>query len=135
MSLDQVKDIIADAGMAYLATDDNGQPRVRPMMALWSDDNTILTSTFAVARKMKQIQENPKVEACFVNKRLDHCRIEGRIAISDDKPKKKMLFMKVPILRQFFPSSDDPNFVLLEIKPSKIEMMMIGQRGYTEVQL
>ena len=135
MSLEQVKEIINDAGMMFVATEDNDQPRVRPMMSILTDSNTILTSTFKPARKMAQIKNNPKVEVCFVDKKLDHCRIEGAIAISQDKPKKEFLFNNVPILRQFFASSDDPNFILLEITPSRIEMMMIGERGYTDVPL
>lgn len=135
MSIESVREIINDAGMAFVATQDGNQPRVRPMMSILTDDNKILTSTFQQARKLKQIKNNPKIELCFVDKKLNHCRIEGLISISEDKSKKEYLFNKQPILRQFFQSSDDPNFVLLEIKPSRIEMMMIGERGYTPVNL
>lgn len=133
MSLEKVREIINDAGMVFVATQDKDQPRVRPMMSIFTDDNTILTSTFKQARKINQIKNNPKTELCFVDKKLNHCRIEGKISISEDKSKKEFLFNRLPILRQFFQSSDDSNFILLEIKPQKIEMMMIGERGYTPV--
>lgn len=135
MSIEKAREIINDAGMAFVATQDGNQPRVRPMMSILTDDNKILTSTFKQARKITQIKNNPKAELCFVDKKLNHCRIEGTISISEDKSKRKFLFGKQPILRQFFQSSDDPNFVLLEITPSRIEMMAIGERSYTALNL
>ena len=133
MSLEKVKEIINDAGMAFVATCQKDQPRVRPMMSILTDDNKILTSTFKQARKLEQIKNNSKVELCFVDKKLNHCRITGEISTSEDELKKNLLFNKQPILRQFFSSSQDPNFTLLEITPLKIEMMIIGERGYTQV--
>jgi len=135
MSLDVVKQMVLDAGVGYLATCDGDQPRVRAMMPILRDDGTLLAATFPNTKKVGQITKNPKVEICFVDRKLSHCRIEGEAVISQDKALKEELWNKQMMLRQFFSGSDDPKFVLILIKPTKIMMMNIGDRDYAEVKI
>lgn len=135
MSLDIIKQMVLDAGMGYLATCEADQPRVRAMMPIVRDDGKLLMATFPQTKKVGQIAKNPKVEMCFVDRKLSHCRIEGKAAASADKALKEELWDKQPMLRQFFAGPEDPNFILIVISPSKIRMMNIGERDYTEVKI
>lgn len=135
MTLDDINQMILDAGMGYLATCDGDQPRVRAMMPVLSDSGTLLAATFPDTRKIGQIARNSKVEFCFVDRKLSHCRIEGKAEISQDVSLKEELWNKQMMLRQFFQGPQDPSYVLIVIKPSRISMMNIGDKGYTEVPL
>jgi len=127
--------MVLDAGMGYLATCDGDQPRVRAMMPILRDDGTILAATFPQTQKIQQIKKNPKFEMCFVDRKLSHCRFEGKAAISDEEALKEELWAKQMMLRQFFSGSGDPGFVLIVFKPTRVTMMDVGAKAYTEVKL
>lgn len=135
MSLDKVNEMILDAGMGYMATCDGDQPRVRAMMPVLSEGGKLLAATFPGMKKLEQIAKNPKVEFCFVDRKLAHCRIEGKAVVSKEESLKEEIWNKQMMLRQFFQGPQDPNFILLVITPVKISMMNIGDKGYTEVPL
>jgi general stress protein 26 len=134
MSIETIKQMVLDAGMGYLATCEGDQPRVRAMMPILRDDGTLLAATFPWTQKVGQLGKNPKVEICFVDRKLSHCRIEGRAQISPDKALKEELWEDQLMLRQFFTGVDDPNFILIVLSPTKIRMMNIGEKDYTEVK-
>ncbi len=134
MSIETIKQMVLDAGMGYLATCEGDQPRVRAMMPVLRDDGTLLAATFPWTQKVSQLGKNPKVEICFVDRKLSHCRIEGRAAVSSDKALKERLWEDQLMLRQFFTGVDDPDFVLIVLSPTRIRMMNIGEKDYTEVK-
>ncbi len=135
MSLEIIKQMVLDAGMGYLATCDGDQPRVRTMMPIMRDDGKLLMATSPGTKKIGQIQKNPKVEICFVDRKLSHCRIEGKAVVSTDAALKEELWNKQMMLRQFFSGPGDANFVLIVLAPTKIGMMNIGEKDYTEVKI
>lgn len=135
MSLEIVKQMVLDAGMGYLATCDGDQPRVRTMMPIIRDDGKLLMATSPGTKKIGQIQKNPKAEICFVDRKLSHCRIEGKAAVSTEAALKEELWNKQMMLRQFFSGPADANFVLIVLTPTKIGMMNIGDKDYTEVKV
>jgi general stress protein 26 len=135
MSLEVIQQMVLDAGMGYLATCDGDQPRVRAMMPILRDDGKLLMATFPQTKKVGEITKNAKIEICFVDRKLAHCRFEGKAVISQDKTLKEELWDKQGMLRQFFAGPEDPNFVLIVIAPTKIRRMNIGDRDYTEVKL
>ncbi len=135
MSMETIRQLILDAGMGYLATCDGDQPRVRAMMPILRDDGKLLAATFPHTKKIAQIAKNPKVELLFVDRKLSHCRIEGKAVVSQDETLKEELWNKQMMLRQFFQGPQDPNFILIVITPVKISMMNIGDRGYADVKI
>lgn len=135
MSLDVIRQMVLDSGMGYLATCEADQPRVRAMMPIFKDDGRLLAATFPHTKKVGQIAKNPKIEICFVDRKLSHCRIEGRAVVSTDKALKDELWNKQMMLRQFFSGVEDPNFILIVITPTKIGMMNIGDKEYTNIEI
>jgi len=133
MSKDVVRQMVVDAGMGYLATCEGEQPRVRAMMPILRADGTMLAATFPHTRKIQQIRKNPRFEMCFVDRKLSHCRFEGKAAVSDEMALKEELWNKQMMLRQFFSGPQDPGFVLIVFTPTRVAMMDIGQKGYAEV--
>lgn len=135
MSLDIVRQLVLDAGMGYFATCQDAQPRVRAMMPVIRDDGKLLMATHPNTEKIAQIKNNSKIEICFVDRKLSHCRYEGKAKICDDLALKEELWNKQMMLRQFFSGPQDPAFVLILVEPSKIRIMNIGDKAYTEVKI
>jgi uncharacterized pyridoxamine 5'-phosphate oxidase family protein len=133
MSYDEVKGIIKEAGLGYLATVEGSAPRVRPLMPALFGDGTLLAATAKGTPKLAQIEKNKNFEICFIDNRLAQVRIQGKASVSDDLKKKEWLSNAVPMLRSYFPTPDDPNFVLLVLKPEKILLIHAGEQEYTEV--
>jgi general stress protein 26 len=128
MTRDEAIDIIRDAGFGYLSTTDGDQPHVRPMMPYLNEDNELLLALLPRSRTIEHIQKNPKVELCFVDRKMSYCRISGKAAISSDSEKKSQVWSGVPMLRQYFAGPQDPNFHLVVIKIEKIEAMTPHQK-------
>ncbi len=128
MSKDDVIDLIRDAGFGMLATSENGQPHVRPMMPYYTENGELLIALLSRSRTIAEVQKNPLVEICYVDRKMWYCRISGKAILTESKSKKEILWENIPMLRQYFGSIDDSNFNLLEVKISKVEIMTPHQK-------
>ncbi|OGX39640.1 MAG: hypothetical protein A3G91_02740 [Omnitrophica WOR_2 bacterium RIFCSPLOWO2_12_FULL_50_9] len=129
MNREEVTDLIKDAGFGYLATTEGSQPRVRPMMPyLTEDGRELLVALLGRSRSIAQIKQNPKVEFCFVDRKMCYCRIVGKAKITGDAVKKAILWDNIPMLKQYFAGPQDQNFVLAEVTIESVEAMTPHQR-------
>ncbi len=135
MGMDEVKQMIKDAGLGYMATVDGNEPRVRPLMPAVFNDGTILAATGKGSPKLAQLEKNNHYEICFIDKKLSQVRIRGVVSFSEDIKKKEWLANAVPMLRSYFPTADDPNYVLMVLKPEKVFLIHVGEADYTQVPL
>ncbi len=121
-------DLIKDAGFGCLATLEGNQPRVRPMMPHLADDGKLLLAVLSHSRTIQHINENPRVEMCYIDRKMCFCRLTGTAIISEDLEKKEIVWNNIPMLRNYFSSPQDKNFVLLEIDSNSIESMTPTQK-------
>jgi len=128
MNKEEVVDLIRDAGFCLLATEEDKQPRVRPMMPYLTDDNQLLLALLGRSRTIAHIKENPLVELCFVDRKMWYCRIAGKATICEDLEKKQILWDNIPMLKQYFGGVEDPNFHLAEIEIKEVEAMTPHQK-------
>ncbi len=135
MNRDEAIDIIRDAGFGFLATTEGNQPHVRPMMPYYTEDGLLLVALLGRSRTISEIQKNPLVEVCYVDRKMWYCRVTGKAKLSEDQSKKEILWDNIPMLRQYFGGADDPNFKLLEIEILKAEGMTPHQKQPETVQL
>lgn len=135
MSLDTVRQLIAEAGYATMATSIDGQPRVRPMAFVMLDDGRLWSSTYCSSGKYEELKENPRVELCFVGKKRVHLRISGIADVTGDEKKKAELLRCNPKVGKHFSGGDDPNFVHIEVVPTDIRYKEHGFCEYTVVEL
>lgn len=110
---------------AYLATVDGDQPRIRPVSPIVEDDMTTWITTFRTSRKVRQIQENPKMCLSFVEQPDGDkaVTIIGKAEITDDSEIKKRVWDLATFdLFQFFPEGPrSDEYCVLKIAVSKIE--------------
>jgi general stress protein 26 len=107
----------------FLATDDSGHPRVRPV-TLISFENRLWIATDTGSAKVKQINKNPKMEFSFAFKEKDQdccLRVLGVAKIVKDRVIKTKLAACLPFFKEHWRNPDDPNYTLLEIHPREVE--------------
>jgi uncharacterized pyridoxamine 5'-phosphate oxidase family protein len=75
-------DLVRDAGYGILATIEDNQPKVRPMMPYLDEDGHLLIAVLPNSRTIQQIQKNSKVEMCFVDRKMNFARVSGNAQIS-----------------------------------------------------
>lgn len=109
--MQKVYEFLKKAGTYYLATDDNGQPRVRPFGTVNVFDGKLYIQTGKKKPVSKQIAANPKVEICAFTDGT-WVRVEGELAEDDRTEAKKAMLDAYPSLRRMYDENDANTQVL-----------------------
>ncbi len=129
MTRQDVIDLIKDAGFGVLCTTEGHQPKARPMMPYLDEDGNFLLAVLSHSRTISQVKANPKIEFCFIDRKMSFARISGLAKVSNDMEKKEKVWNYIPMLRQYFSGTQDANFVLLEIETTQVEAMTPYQKA------
>ena len=109
--IEKVYAFLNEAGTYYLATDDNGQPRVRPFGTVLLYGGKLYIQTGKVKPVSKQLSANPKAEICaFMNGQW--LRVSGELVNDDDRAVKVAMLDKYPGLKGMYDADDDNTQVL-----------------------
>ncbi len=135
MSRERVREIIANSGFATLATCVDGQPRVRPMKFVVTDDFKFWCSTVNISGKVKELKQNERVEICWVDGDGNQVRVTGIVDISGGVEKKRKLFELHPGMRGLFKDEYDPKLVHVEVLPTRVRWKPKCFCEYNEVKL
>ena len=92
-----VKDCVTFATqnpVCFLATADGDQPRVRPVLLFFANEEGFYFVLLSPKDMFKQLKTNPKVEVCFYNSAADlslakSMRITGRMEVVQDAELRK----------------------------------------------
>lgn len=118
-----------------LATVDGDQPRARPITATWTDGYTVYFANLKRFHKTAEIEGNPKVELCFLDKGDDQVRITGIAERVTDRATQEEAFTRDALLRQYLRSPDNPEFVLYRVRPTQVRFMREWALEYFDVPL
>ncbi len=136
MTREEVLQMIKDYPYATLGTvDEQGRPRLRPMLITPADDNFLLwSSTHIESGKYKEMKNNPNVELLFWDKATGtEIRVSAIADVSGGENKKSKMFKINPKIENCFGRVNNPIFVHLEFKPTSVRYKYKGFCGYTEV--
>ena len=105
--MQQVFDFLRAAGTYYLATCENGQPRVRPFGTIHIYDGKLYIQTGKSKSVSRQLHANPKLELCamYGGKWL---RVEATAAEDDSRDARVSMLDAYPSLKAMY-SPDDGN--------------------------
>lgn len=110
---------------SFATVDENGCPQMRAMMAAGIDEDfTVYYITSRLSAKCAQIAANPKVSSLWTDvvepmRDWRSVLLKGRALISDDKALRDRFWMDQ--LTFAFPGgADDPNYVILIIRPAEM---------------
>ena len=104
---------------AFLATVEVDQPKVR-VVELVSLDDSFYLATGSDNAKVDQIKSNPKTEFCLLIEKegkSGSLRVECRAKIIEDIDLKNVMYNQMEEWWEFYYSSNDPRFTLIELKP------------------
>jgi len=107
--------------VVYLATAEGDQPRVRPVSLIVTGDRFYVVTGArggVNAGKLRQIRANPRVEYYLPLERNGSngfIRGEGTAQVVGDQATRARLWGEVPWARDYFPTVDHPDYVLLEM--------------------
>ncbi len=130
--MNECRRIIVDAGYGNVATCVDGQPRVRPMAFVLTEDGKLWSSTHDTSGKVGEFKANPRVEISFTDSRKYHARVEGVVDLSGGDVKKARLFDLNPRVQRHFGSVDHPHYVHVEVTPTRIRWTEPGFGEYHE---
>ncbi len=109
--IEKVYNFLDEVKTYYLATDDGGQPRVRPFGTILLMNGKLYIQTGKTKDVSKQIAANPRVEICaFMNGTW--LRLAGELVNDDSRDVKAAMLDKMPELKAMYSADDDNTQVL-----------------------
>ena len=107
----EVYDFLKEAGTFYLATVDDGKPRVRPFGAVNIYKDRLYFQTGKAKKVFAQIMENPYVEiSAFTNGKW--IRLSGKLIDDNTVEAKESMLSENPMLKGMYSAQDDNTRVL-----------------------
>jgi general stress protein 26 len=110
---------------AFLATNDEDQPRVRAVSACVEDDMCIWIATMSSSRKVQQIRKNPKVNLAFVvpPNGEQSATVIGEAEIVEDMEQKKRIWgiLSYDPSQFFSEGPESKEYCVLKINVKQIE--------------
>ena len=131
---DKILDVIGGVNISAFATvqsEPHPVPRVRYLATVGFPDLSMMTATHKSSIKMSHIKNNPK--GCITTwngKDLEdvdkpYVVMDANIEILDDEKSKHEFWN--PMLGNFFSGPDDPEYVIMNLKPYSIEYYSEGK--------
>lgn len=105
--MQEVYEFLKGAGTYYLATDEDGQPRVRPFGTVNIFEGKLYIQTGKVKAVSRQMHANPRVEICAMQAGR-WLRLEGSVVLDDRREAKVSMLEAYPSLQKMY-SPDDGN--------------------------
>ena len=105
-SNERIVNILKEAKNFFFATDDNGQPNVRPFNAVMEFDGKLYFYTNNHNSAYKQILQNPKVGVCAMLNDDRWIKITGRVVFDHRVEAKRAMLETNPVLRKNYSEND-----------------------------
>lgn len=115
--MQEVFDFLKQAGVFYLGTIEEDQPRVRPFGAIAIINGKMYTQTGKIKNVSKQLHANPKCEICAFHQGV-WVRIECKLIPDEDYDVKVAFLEANPGLKKMY-SADDNNTEVLQFVDAK----------------
>lgn len=123
------------AKFPVLATDDAGQPRLRPVSPVRVEGFVVWVANLRSYHKTAEIAANPRVELCYLDEHHDQVRITARAEIETDPALLAAIWEKNPLLRAYLGTPDNPALVIYRMVPERVRFMREWALEYHEVPL
>ena len=127
--------VVAKDRFPYLATLDADQPRLRPVSPVRTDGFTVYVANLRSYGKTAEIEANPKVELCYLDKGHDQVRITAVAEVLKERETLESIWNENPLLRQYLGSVDNPELIVYRMVPNRVRFMREWALEYHEVAL
>ena len=126
---------INDARFPVLASMDGDQPRARPVSPVKTVDFTVYVASLRSSHKTGELEQNAKVELCYMSDGHDQVRITGVAELVTDRDVVQEIWSVNPLLRSYLGTIDNPEFVLYRVVPARVRFMREWALDYHDVPL
>ncbi|MHB8064690.1 MAG: pyridoxamine 5'-phosphate oxidase family protein [Ruminiclostridium sp.] len=106
--MEEIFNILKENGYGFLATVDNGKPRVRPFGFMFQEEGKLYFCTNSMKDVYKQLIELPYVEYSSTSKDMVTVRITGEIIFSEEMDKKEKVLNASEVVRKLYKAADNP---------------------------
>ena len=127
--------VVAEDHFPYLATLDADQPRLRPVSPVRTEGFTVYVANLRSYGKTLEIEANPKVELCYLDKGHDQVRITAVAEVLKKRETLESIWNENPLLRQYLGSVDNPELIVYKMVPNRVRFMREWALEYHEVAL
>ena len=110
--MERVIQILNKTQFGFLATLDEGKPRVRPFQFQFETNGEFFFCTAREKEVAKQLIQNPIAEYAAYDKAFNYVRISGEILFSDDLMLKARVLNDNPYYKTVFGSANNASMVL-----------------------
>lgn len=114
--MEEIIKLIEESGYGFLATVENGKPRVRPFGFMFAEDGKYYFCTNSTKDVYKQLIESPYIEYSFTTKNMVTGRINGQITFCEDIAKKEKAINSDSLVKNLYKSADNPIFKIFYIE-------------------
>lgn len=127
--------VVHAARFPMLATIDCGQPRVRPVSPVRTDQFVVYVANLKSYHKTVEIAANPNVELCYLDQKHDQVRITGVAEVVSDQALLQEIWDANPLLRQYLGTVDNPALIVYRIVPTSVRFMREWALEYHHIPL
>lgn len=121
--MQKIIDFLNVHNSGYLATIENGMPRVRPWRLMFIEDSKFWFLTTSDKEIYQQLLENPYVEFCSSAPDFSHVRLRGKINFYEKNEKEE----ESALLKGLFETYDDTTRVFYIEHGSASKMLSSGK--------
>lgn len=123
--MQEVYEFLKAAGTYYLATSDEGQPRVRPFGTVNLFDGKLYIQTGKVKAVSRQMHANPRIEICAMQGGR-WLRVEASAALDDRREARVSMLEAYPSLQAMY-SPDDGNTEVWYLRKATATFYSFGE--------
>lgn len=132
---------IVRTNTAFMGSVDGNRPRVRPMKPFIDREGRIWLFSRYDSHKVAQIEENPRVELCFMTPSQEVLTIYGRLK-DDTKPGtptfrvlRDLMIAEIPDMKHYFKEGEEDKIVIYRLAVHEIRYMRSDCELTTRVNL
>lgn len=121
----RIVDFLQENIDGFLATLEDGQPRVRPYQFMLEDSGRLCFSTNNTKEVCKQLKANPATEFSCSNKAGGWLRVRGLVGFTNDAAVKEKILAKSSVVKGIYKTADHPNFEVFFLERGSAQIMAV----------
>jgi len=107
----------------FLATLENGEPRVRAYQFILEDAGKLCFATNNTKEVCQQLFANPSMEFSAKNQQGGWIRVRGHVKFSKDAAVKEKIFARSSVIKNIYKTIDNPKFEVFYLDHGMAQIM------------
>ena len=113
----------------FIATIEDGKPRVRPFGLVIEHDGKLWFGTANTKAVYRQLQTNPNVEISATSQTADWIRLSGKAVFESNHDVKRKGFELLPMLANIYKGPEDPTFEVFYLADAEVVFCSMNSYG------